>query len=312
MSNTDEVLATWGEVCAWLSEARPDLSTELRPGADAEAVAELTALGLPASWRAWWKANDGAGPVLFDGWSWLPVRGVVDSVLAEYESLIEMAGHLSKESPPSAVGPVLAVWGHREWIPFAVDFSGRLLCIDLAPLSGGVRGQVILVDENERRVLYDGPKSFFADCLMRMEMGVHPDDEPDPDTDEWVAEPAFASSATPVLSEGGEPRDESAEPPRRPVVAEPPKPAQTSAAPEVRADAVLGDEGATALITLSELERSEGATVFVRQTGGDIVGVRVPAGAWSGARLRMTGLGGDGVDLMLVVSSEPEAASPDL
>jgi len=298
MSTVTEVRSTWSEVRAWLAEARPDLAAELRPGADDEALAELAALGLPEEWRAWWKTNDGAGPVLFHGWTWLPVRGVVDSVLSEYDALLEMATHLAHESPPAAEGPVQPVWGHRDWVPFAVDFAGCLLCIDLAPAEGGHRGQVILVDDDTRKVLYDGPASFFADCLMRMEMGIHPDDEPDPDTDEWAGEGNFDHM---VAGQAPPPPPEPKVAP--PVPKAPPKPAELAREPTVRAEAVQHNGCAVATILLDAAERSKGGTVFVRQLGGHVVGVRVPAGAFDGARLRLPGLGGEGVDLELVVSA---------
>ena len=302
MSATAEALAVWVEVRAWLAEARPDLAAELRTGAGDEALAELAALGLPESWRAWWHHNDGAGPVLFDGWSWLPVRGVVDSVLSEYEALIEMAVQLENEAPPTAVGPVRPVWGHRDWVPFAVDYSGRFLCVDLAPADGGQRGQVILVDDDERRVLYDGLQSFLSDCLMRMEMGVHPDDETDPDSDEWIGEASFPPAPGPEVAKEGPPASAPTPAPQPPAPAAPSEPARAVAPPPVRAQAEPTNGGAMATIPLDVTERAEGATVFVRQLGGDIVGVRVPAGAWDGARLVLPGLGGEGRDLVLVVA----------
>ncbi len=296
MPTAQEILAAWSEVRAWLHDQRPDLHDELRPGADDETLAELAALGLPDTWRVWWEANDGGGPVLYDGWTWLPVRGVVDSVLSEYEALMEMAEHLEHESPPTTVGPVRAVWGHRDWIPFAVDVNGGLLCVDLAPLPGGVRGQVILVEEDMRRVLYDGPGSLFADCLIRMEMGVHPDDEPDGDTDEWAVSADDDGSVAAF-----EPPSKSVQPGPPKPPPPPPVPAEVALEPTVRSEAVLQDGLAEASIPLETDERSNGATVFVRQITGDVVGVRVPAGAWDGAKLRLPGLGGEGLDLVLVV-----------
>ena len=112
-----------------------------------------SALSVPEEWCALWEANDGGG-VLFDGWTWVPIQGVVDSVIAEH-ALLEMAEQLDADRRRPTDGPVQAVWAHPDWIPFAVDFGGCLLCIDLAPLMA-CRRQVILVPEDHRRVLCDG------------------------------------------------------------------------------------------------------------------------------------------------------------
>lgn len=301
MATAPEITAAWTEMCAWLRDHRPDLFNDLRPGADAESLAKLTALGVPEEWCALWAANDGGGCVLFDGWTWVPIQGVVDSVIAERDALLEMAEQLDADTPPSTDGPVQAVWAHPDWIPFAVDVSGCLLCIDLAPLDGGARGQVILVQEDHRRVLYDGPGSLFADCLIRMEMGVHPDEEPDHETDEWAGQGALqaqpAAPAAPV-SAGGESEAAAPIPPPPPS-----QPAEVIQEPTVRAVAEQADEVAQATIQLDADERADGCTVFIRQLTGDVVGVRVPAGAFDGARLRIPGLGGRSLDLVLVVGA---------
>ncbi len=296
MATAQEITAAWTEMCTWLRDNRPDLFNELRPGADTEALAELSALGVPEEWCALWAANNGAGCVLFDGWTWLPIQGVVDSVVSEHDALMEMAEQRDVDASPVTEGPVQAAWGHREWIPFAVDFSGCLLCIDLAPLAGGVRGQIILVEDDRRRVLYDGPGSLFADCLIRMEMGVHPDEEPDHETDEWAGEAVLESKSGDRKS-----TEASAEPAKPIPPPPPPQPAEVIDEPTVRAVAEQANGAAEASIALDSDERADGCTVFVRQLTGDIVGVRVPAGAWDGARLCIPGLGGRSLDLVLVV-----------
>ena len=175
------------------------------------------------------------------------------------------------------------------------------MCIDLAPLDGGARGQVILLQEDHRRVLYDGPGSLFADCLIRMEMGVHPDEEPDHETDEWAGQGALhAQPATPAAPVAADGESETAAPIPPPP---PPQPAEVIQEPTVRAVAEQADEVAEATIQLDADERADGCTVFVRQLTGDVVGVRVPAGAWDGARLRIPGLGGRSLDLVLVVGA---------
>ena len=134
MSTTPaDVAAAWAPIEAWLRSERPDLAEGLKPAASTDALDELASLGVPAEWRALWSQHDGEGPVLLGGWSFLPVEGGVESVLVEHDNLLEMARHLSEEAPPSVVGPVRPLWAHRGWVPFATDYSGRFLCIDLAP-----------------------------------------------------------------------------------------------------------------------------------------------------------------------------------
>jgi len=298
MSTTPaEVAAAWAPIQAWLQSERPDLAEGLQPAASKDALDELAALGVPAEWRALWAQHDGEGPVLLGGWSFLPVNGGTESVLVERDNLLEMGRHLAEEPPPTVVGPARAVWAHSGWIPFATDYSGCFLCIDLAPTHEGRMGQVLLVDDDERRVVYAGLLELLDECRSRMEDGFHPDDELD--LDNWtedLADPTQSVRKPTNLSEQA--------PTQEPLkAAVPTPPAESVAEPEVRGAAELIDGVARLELVLTGVEQAEGTTAFVRSLDDNILGVRIPKGGCAGARLRFPGLGGAGHDLLLVVEA---------
>jgi len=298
MSTTPaEVAAAWAPIEAWLRSERPDLAEGLQAAATKDALDELAALGVPSEWRALWGQHDGEGPVLLGGWSFLPVFGGVESVLVERDNLMEMARHLADEPPPTVVGPARAVWAHHGWIPFATDYSGCYLCIDLAPTHDGRVGQVLLVDDDQRKVIYPGVLELLDECRSRMEDGFHPDD--DLDLDNWTEDLADTTQSRPAP-----PNLNGHTPSAGPLKAvEPTPPARSIPEPEVRGAAELVDGVARLDLVLTGEEQAEGTTAFVRSLDDNIVGVVIPKGGRAGARLRFPGLGGEGHDLLLVVDA---------
>ncbi len=306
MSTTPaEVAAAWAPIEAWLQRERPDLAEGLQSAASKDALDELGALGVPAEWRALWAQHDGEGPVLLGGWSFLPVTGGVESVLVERDNLMEMGRHLAEEPPPTVEGPARAVWAHQSWIPFATDYNGSYLCIDLAPTNEGRPGQVLLVDNDERRVVYAGLLEMLDECRSRMEDGFHPDDETE--LDSWTEDPADSAPSvqapTNLSDTTPTPAPDSTPVPAPMKAAVPTPPAESVAEPEVRGDVELVDGDARLELVLTGEEQAEGTTAFVRSLDDNIVGVMIPKGGRAGARLRFPGLGGAGHDLLLVVEA---------
>jgi len=65
------------------------------------------------------------------------------------------------------------VWWNDQWVPFARDASGNLLCLDLDPSPAGTRGQVIAVwhDMPTRPVRASSFQAWFSDYATAIEDG---------------------------------------------------------------------------------------------------------------------------------------------
>lgn len=80
---------------------------------------------------------------LFGGFFLMPLRGV-DGVLMEHESFEDM-----EYTGGAAEGPVKRMYYNELWVPFAKDFGGNFIGVDLDPAKGGDRGQVIRFGRDE-------------------------------------------------------------------------------------------------------------------------------------------------------------------
>lgn len=80
---------------------------------------------------------------LFGGFFLMPLRGV-DGVLMEHESFEDM-----EYTGGAAEGPVKRMYYNALWVPFAKDFGGNFIGVDLDPAKGGDRGQVIRFGRDE-------------------------------------------------------------------------------------------------------------------------------------------------------------------
>lgn len=293
-----DVALAWSPIFAWLQQHRPDLSAGLRPGASSEGLGVLTKLGVPESWRVWWAIHDGEGPVLFDGWSWLPIDHGPESVVSEHAAMLEVSRELSGHPPPLTVGPVRARWGHPRWVPFATDYAGGFLCIDLAPAAGGTLGQVILVDDEDREVLFDGVLELLEEVRRRMDSGEEPD-ALDLAADPWTEDSSEPVATAPAPTESPGPM---APPPP------PSPPAEVHAEPVLRSGRVEPTtDGIRVTLDLSRDEQQRGTTLFVDIPELGAVGVRIPSGAFAGARLRMPEAAGPGRVLELLVARITDA-----
>ncbi len=297
MAESDtEVAKAWARHADWLHRHRPDLAAGLRDGTDEEGLEWLADHNVPSDWQQLWAIHDGEGTLLLDGWWFLPVLDGDESVRSAHARMAHVSGAGVRSDAVHCQGPVQPFVGHPAWIPIASDISGRLLCIDLAPADAGQVGQVIVLDEDVRRVLFDGVVSFLHACHRRAEEGQHPDD--DLESSDWDEEDAVLGESLDIRP--APPTDNT---PLPEIVPSPP--AKSVAEPTVLAVAQRVDASLSQVdVMLSETLRAEGGTVFVRDITGQVVGFRVPAGAWPGAELRLASLGGDGTDLRVRVVAE--------
>ncbi len=68
---------------------------------------------------------------------------------------------------------VAARWWCAGWVPFASDAVGNLLCIDLAPVTGGALGQVVefLLDQGRRRLVAGSLPEWLERAAASLERG---------------------------------------------------------------------------------------------------------------------------------------------
>jgi cell wall assembly regulator SMI1/tetratricopeptide (TPR) repeat protein len=180
---TDPVIdALWDRVEAALHQMEPGLADALHPPASADALAELSRLGLPPAWLSLYARHDGQTAdldALFGDWFFLPIRATQPgpnaepSVLAEQQRMAELATGLSNATPPDRVdGPMRKLWGSPQWVPFAIDHAGGALCVDLDPAPGGAVGQVLDLDhEGPRKVLFPDVVALLTSLALELEVG---------------------------------------------------------------------------------------------------------------------------------------------
>jgi cell wall assembly regulator SMI1 len=139
--------SAWERIEAWLGKNAPKILEDLRPPADAAAIAAAEreiAVTLPAAMRTTYGRHDGSegnAPPLLGDWKLLPLAQVVKS----WRSLKELAddGTFQDMSGEPADPRVATDWWNPRWIPIAHNSSGDYRCVDLAPANGGVAGQII-------------------------------------------------------------------------------------------------------------------------------------------------------------------------
>ncbi|MDQ0428595.1 cell wall assembly regulator SMI1 [Planomicrobium stackebrandtii] len=112
---------------------------------------------LPTDLRELYQVHNGeldGEPGLFFGMSFLPLSGV----LSEWQSCSALADDEAMNDVPFYAVPPETIkdqYINRKWIPFAADFGGNFLAVDLDPGPSGLSGQVINfgIKENTRHVV---------------------------------------------------------------------------------------------------------------------------------------------------------------
>jgi cell wall assembly regulator SMI1 len=192
MSTASQLLERWSNLKQALALIDPRISDDFKPGADDAAIDRLRdalSVPLPPDLEALYRANDGAGRLGLDfdsevavfsvqdaaqasgsnGYFFMPIDGI-DGVVSELETFAET---MAEPGGPwmTRRGPVRPVPASTGWIPFAKDFGGNFLCLDLDPELGGNPGQVIEVAYDDSRLQVVAPSlvAFLADLAARCE-----------------------------------------------------------------------------------------------------------------------------------------------
>lgn len=156
----------WPQLDASLRAHKPAVLADLNPPAAAKTLQHLQStlgVSLPEAFLDALRGHDGQrgnSEPLLDSFQWLSCAQIID------------AWHFWKQQSASAgfnegvePGPgVQAYWWHPGWIPFASNGSGDYLCLDLAPATAGLPGQVITVwhDDGARRIVSEHFSAWFA------------------------------------------------------------------------------------------------------------------------------------------------------
>jgi cell wall assembly regulator SMI1 len=175
----------WRQLTEALARVDSAVLDNLYPGADDAAIERLRAgltVPLPAEVEALYRANNGQGRLGLDyegvdlfwvpnpahvhgrnGYYFMSIDGV-DGVIAEFPA---MAPPKERLKWSEHYGPVRVASNRR--IPFAKDFGGNFLCIDLDPDTGGKPGQIIELafDDSRLQVVASSLAEFLESLLSR-------------------------------------------------------------------------------------------------------------------------------------------------
>jgi len=147
MTDMEHIAAAWTTIERVLAEHLPEVTGTLRPGADDATLARLTAeLGpLPEELVASLRIHDGQdNPTrLLDVYDHLTFLSV-DAMLEDHRMRLDVLGDDVDSDDYAWMTPdrVRTIPNSRGWLRFT-DSEGQGHAIDLDPLPGGERGQVI-------------------------------------------------------------------------------------------------------------------------------------------------------------------------
>jgi cell wall assembly regulator SMI1 len=166
------------ELEAWLAQHLPEVAADLRPGAttqDLDSLAAALGAELPEDFRALYAWHDGqamvpnAGP--WYGLSFLPLERVRRDCEMwreiQAESNPETRANLDRHMSSTPPGFVKTQYANGLWLPFAFDWGGNYLGIDLDPGERGRYGQVINFGRDEERKIAVAPSlGAFLDWML--------------------------------------------------------------------------------------------------------------------------------------------------
>lgn len=168
----------------WLREHLPEVAADLMPGATAnelQSFSNAIGVNLPDDFLQLYTWHNGQGRSVNTGpWYGLDFLSL-DRVLRECEmwrlvlkesspdSLTSLANCMSSTPP----GFVKRQYANAHWIPFAYDWGGNYLGIDLSPDENGTYGQVINFGRDEERKIAVSPSisSFVSWMLSELKAG---------------------------------------------------------------------------------------------------------------------------------------------
>jgi cell wall assembly regulator SMI1 len=168
----------------WLETNIPEIREDLAPGCSDAAIAEfenLVGRPFPDSLKDLYKWHDGqrgaTNSGLFYGLEFLSLAKARENweswkdIIDEWspEEMIEGSAFCTSGTPDA----VQALYANRYWIPFAYDYGGNHLGVDLDPGPRGIVGQVINFgsDEEDKYVVATSVAAFMKWLVDQLESG---------------------------------------------------------------------------------------------------------------------------------------------
>lgn len=181
LSADEDMKEILNRIETWFNEHLPKMLTDLNPGAtesEIEYAENRIGVQLPMSFREFYKWHNGQkgnSTGLFYGLEFLSLEGIfykweIWSDAIDYDERLNEDNNDSKSHIP---GKVKEIYANKKWIPFAHDWSGNYLGIDLDPGEKGTVGQVINfgADESVKFVLADDFQTFLNWLMTQLESG---------------------------------------------------------------------------------------------------------------------------------------------
>jgi len=144
---TGTVAESWKLIKKWFKDNAPDWKA-LQKGATAKQITgaeQELGFKIPDELRESYETHNGGGDIFpIEGEElsyYLLDIGELVSIWLSQKELVD--GGDFDEAPELKDPRVQDLWWHTSWIPFAHNGAGDLVCVDLAPGTEGVSGQVI-------------------------------------------------------------------------------------------------------------------------------------------------------------------------
>ncbi|WP_271782129.1 SMI1/KNR4 family protein [Aquimarina algiphila] len=161
----------WDFIVKWYEENSPRIFSQLGTGANRKSIIQLNeVLGvlLPDDFIASLMIYN--GEVEFHDYKYLSSTEIAETWTMMKE-LLDSNSFPAQLHNNRKIEEIKEVWWHENWIPFAKDGGGNLMCLDMNPTPSGNKGQIIYWEKTE------GPiptqyKSFFH-WLYTYEQGLY-------------------------------------------------------------------------------------------------------------------------------------------
>jgi cell wall assembly regulator SMI1 len=171
----NKVATTWGEIRAWIAKNAPLLNENLQVGASAVSISQLEqhlGVSLPEDYKTFLLLCNGenSDSASFYFGQLLSVEDV-KSQWNVWKELLDDDTFAGITSEPQK--GIRNDWWSPRWIPITHDGAGNHLCLDLDPIGGGVRGQIITMwhDSGERELMFGNFTEWLDFILVGLENG---------------------------------------------------------------------------------------------------------------------------------------------
>lgn len=148
-TTTSNIHTLWQEIQAWCEKNAPPILETLQAGATEQQLTDFEkklGITLPEAYKASLRIHNGYLP--FSGYRYLDIASSLSTW--EMMNLVNDRGDFANHEVVDNGSDIIQNrWWHKGLIPFAEDSGGNLICIDMAPASKGVVGQIMKLEVEE-------------------------------------------------------------------------------------------------------------------------------------------------------------------